>query len=143
MAAPRETRRGREAYMAISVTGENEDHRSQLDSRLHEVAWGLLLMLTGIMWLVPSAKIPEGAWLLGVATILLGANVVRYVSSIPLNGFSVALGLMALLAAVSRFWGTELPLLAVCIIIIGFSLAAKPLFMRSSQEDRTRLPQRR
>ncbi len=58
--------------MAITMTGENEAHRSQLDSRLHEVAWGLLRMLTGIMWLVPSARVPEGAWLLAVCIVIIG-----------------------------------------------------------------------
>ena len=37
-----------------------------LDRRLHDIGWGLLLMLTGMVWLVPAERVPEGAWLLGV-----------------------------------------------------------------------------
>ena len=31
-------------------------------------------MLTGLIWLVPAERVPEGAWLLGVAAILLGVD---------------------------------------------------------------------
>jgi hypothetical protein len=58
-----------------------------LDRRLHDIGWGLLLMLTGMIWLVPAERVPEGAWLLGVAVILLGVNVVRYLKHITFSGF--------------------------------------------------------
>ena len=64
-----------------------------LDRRLHDVGWGLLLMLTGMIWLVPAERVPEGAWLLGVAAILIGVNVVRDVKHITVSGFSLVLGL--------------------------------------------------
>jgi hypothetical protein len=97
-----------------------------LDRRLHDIGWGLLLMLTGMIWLVPAERVPEGAWLLGVAAILLGVNVVRYVKHIT-SGFSLVLGFAALLAAFSRIWRTDLPVLAICLLIIGASLVAKPV----------------
>jgi len=40
-----------------------------LDRRLNDIGWGLLLMLTGLIWLVPTERVPEGAWLLGVAAL--------------------------------------------------------------------------
>src|SRR5512145_283506 len=86
---------------------------ARLDRRLHDIGWGLLLMLTGMIWLVPAERVPEGAWLLGVAAILLGVNVVRYVKHITVSGFSVVLGFAALLAAFSRIWRTDLPVLAI------------------------------
>jgi hypothetical protein len=45
------------------------------DRRLNDIGWGLLFMLTGMIWLLPAERVPEGAWLLGVAAILLGVNV--------------------------------------------------------------------
>jgi hypothetical protein len=63
-----------------------------LDRRLHDIGWGLLLMLTGMIWLVPAERVPEGAWLLGVAAILLGVNVVSYVKHITVSGFSLGSG---------------------------------------------------
>ena len=103
-----------------------------LDRRLHDIGWGLLLMLTGMIWLVPAERVPEGAWLLGVAAILLGVNVVRYLKHITVSGFSLVLGFAALLAAFSRIWRTDVPVLAICLLIIGASLVAKPLLTKTT-----------
>jgi hypothetical protein len=103
-----------------------------LDRRLHDIGWGLLLMLTGMIWLVPAERVPEGAWLLGVAAILLGVNVVRYLKHITVSGFSLVLGFAALVAAFSRIWRTDLPVLAICLLIIGASLVAKPLLTKTT-----------
>jgi hypothetical protein len=105
---------------------------TQLDSRLHDIGWGLLLMLTGTIWLVPAERVPEGAWLLGVAAILLGVNVVRYLKHVPVSGVSLVLGLAALLAAISRLWRTDLPLLAICLLMIGASLVVRPLLTKTT-----------
>jgi hypothetical protein len=80
---------GKEVDMAtelrsVPVNATNEP----LDRRLHDIGWGLLLMLTGMIWLVPAERVPEGAWLVGVAAILLGLNAVRYVKHISVSGFS-------------------------------------------------------
>jgi hypothetical protein len=104
----------------------------QLDRRLNDVGWGLLLMLTGAIWLVPSAIVPPGTWLFGVAIILLGVNVARYVKHIAVSRFSVALGIAAFLAAVSQMWRTDPPLVAIFLLVIGASLVAKPLFTRTA-----------
>ena len=113
---------------SVSVNAAN----ALLDRRLHDIGWGLLLMLTGMIWLVPAERVPEGAWLLGVAAILLGVNVVRYVKHITVSGFSLVLGLAALLAAFSRIWRTDLPVLAICLLLIGASLVAKPLLTKTT-----------
>ncbi len=104
----------------------------QLDRRLHDMGWGLLLMLTGFLWLLPADRVPEGAWLLGVAAILLGVNVVRYLRHIAISGFSLVLGLAALIAALSRAWRTDLPVLAICLLPIGASLVARPFFAKTT-----------
>jgi hypothetical protein len=88
-------------------------------------------MLTGMIWVVPAERVPEGAWLLGVAAILLGVNVVRYLKHIAVSGFSLVLGLAALLAAFSRIWRADFPVLAICLLIIG----AKPCGQAPSDED--------
>lgn len=106
-------------------------HAAELDRRLHDIGWGLLFMLTGVIWVVPAASVPPGAWLFGVAAILLGVNVVRYLQHIPVSGFSFVLGALALIAALSQALGTELPLLAICLLIIGASLVFRPLIART------------
>ncbi|MFN7936985.1 MAG: hypothetical protein U0R19_26925 [Bryobacteraceae bacterium] len=118
--------------MSTVITGDSRLRGSDLDHRIHDVAWGLLLALTGVIWMIPAGKVPEGAWLVGVAAILLGANAVRRVVHVPVSWFSLALGCMALLAAMSQWWGIELPLLPTCLIVIGVSLVVKPLFAARS-----------
>jgi hypothetical protein len=103
---------------------------ARLDHRLNDVGWGLLLMLTGAIWLLPN--VPAGTWLFGVAAILLGVNVARYASHIAVSGFSVVLGLAALVAAFSQVWRTDAPLLAIVLIAIGAGLVIKPLFTRTA-----------
>ena len=108
------------------------DRGARLDRRLHDVAWGLLLLLTGIIWLVPGDRVADGVWLFGVAGILLGVNAVRYVNRIGLNMLSLVLGFAALVAALTRTWTPDLPLLAICFIVIGTSLLARPLLARTT-----------
>jgi hypothetical protein len=112
--------------VSVDIMGGSITDRNRLDHELHEIGWGLLIALTGVIWLVPSELVPEGAWLFGVAAILLGINAIRYAKHIPLNGFSLLLGFAALVAGFTRFWRTDLPLLAICLIVIGGALVAKP-----------------
>jgi hypothetical protein len=104
----------------------------QADRRLHDIGWGLLLLITGVVWLVPRDRIPEGAWLLGVAAVLVGVNVARALAHIRVNGFSLVLGIGALVAALARLWWPDLPLLGICLVVIGASLVLKPLFTKAT-----------
>ena len=70
--------------------------------------------------------------LFGVAAILLDVNVVRHPKHIAVSGFSLVLGFAVLLAALSRIWRTNLPVLAICLLIIGASLVAKPLLTKTT-----------
>jgi hypothetical protein len=103
-----------------------------LDRRLSDIGWGLLFMLTGLVWLVPSQQVPQGTWLFGVAAILIGTNVVRYLNHLAMSSFSLVLGVLALLAAFGQLWRVDLPLLAICLVAIGASLVVKPLLTRTA-----------
>lgn len=111
---------------------DSPNHGVALDRRLHDIAWGLLFTLTGVVWLVPEERVPHGAWLFGVAAILLGVNAVRYFSHVGVNVFSTVLGVIALIAALGQFWRTDLPLFAICLIVIGVSILATRLFTRTT-----------
>jgi hypothetical protein len=105
---------------------------NQLDPRLNDIGWGMLLMLTGVLWLLPPTAAPPGTWLFGVAVILVGVNVARYMKHIAVNGFSFAVGIAAFVAAVSQLWRTDPPLVAIFLLVIGLSLVARPLFTRTA-----------
>ena len=117
--------------MEINTEASQRFHDAKWDRRLNDIGWGLLLMLTGAIWLVPPTYLPAGAWFFGVAAILLGVNVARYVKHIAVSGFSVALGIAALVAALSQMWRTDPPLVAVFLLVIGASLVAKPMWTRT------------
>lgn len=104
----------------------------QLDRQLNDIGWGLLFMLTGLIWLVPAQQVPSGSWLFGVAAVLIGMNVVRYVNHIGISSFSLSLGVLALLAGIGQFWRVDLPLVAICLLVIGASLVAKPWLVKSA-----------
>jgi hypothetical protein len=116
----------------METTADRQLHDTALDRRLHDVGWGLLLMLTGAVWLFPDSAVPVGTWFVGVAAILLGLNVIRYVNHVPISGFSLALGIAACAAAVSQIWSTDLPLVAIFLLVIGASLVVKPLLARDA-----------
>lgn len=107
----------------VDSTGE----LARMDRYLHDLAWGLLLTLTGVIWLFPDSKVPPGTWLFGVAAILIGVNLVRRLNHIRVSALSMILGVIALIAALGEAWRTDLHLLPVCLIIIGLSLVAKPM----------------
>lgn len=116
----------------MEANSEERVRESQADRRLNDIGWGLLLMMTGSVWLLPPGAVPAGTWLFGVAAILLGVNLTRYVKHIAVSGFSVTLGVAALAAAISQTWRTDPPLVAIFLLVIGASLVAKPLFARTA-----------
>jgi hypothetical protein len=48
--------------MLLERTGDSVTaHRTQLDRWLRDIGWGLLLTMTGIIWMLPQDRVPEGA----------------------------------------------------------------------------------
>jgi hypothetical protein len=116
----------------MSPESGKEAATARLDRRLSDIGWGLLFILTGLIWMVPAQQVPEGTWLFGVAAVLIGINVVRYLKHIPTSGFTLVLGFLALFAALGQLWRVDLPLLAICLLVIGASLVAKPWLTRTA-----------
>ena len=102
------------------------------DRRLNHIGWGLLLMLTGSVWMMLPEAAPPGIWLFGVAIILVGVNAVRYAMHMDVSRFSVGFALGAFVAAISQIWRTDPPVVASFAIVIGASLMVKPVFSRTA-----------
>ena len=104
--------------------------KEDLERRIDEIGWGLFLAVMGGLLLVPAETLPRGLWILAVGLILVGVNVARYLNQIRINWFITVLGLFALAAGVSAFFGVQLPLFAIVLIVLGGGMLFRPLFHR-------------
>jgi hypothetical protein len=96
------------------VNSETEPFARRLDS----AGWALFIIWVGIALL---ADVGWGWGLIGVAAIILGEGVVRWLKGLRIHGFSIAMGLMFLLAGLWELLSVTWPLIP--ILIIGFGLA--------------------
>lgn len=98
------------------------------DRRLDAIGWGLFLIMLGVLWLMPRDRLPEGSWLVGTGLILLGLSAARYIRGVPLRGFTVLLGTLALLVGLSDVLGAKVPFAPIALIMVGAGMLLKPLF---------------
>ena len=61
----------------------------------------------------------EGTWLVGAGLIMLGLNAARYYTGIKMSRFSIALSIIALAIGLTDFFGLDLPLVPILIILFG------------------------
>ena len=99
------------------------------DKRLDAVGWGLFLIMLGALWLLPKDRLPEGSWLIGTGLILLGLSAARYFRGVQIRGFTVLLGILALLIGLSDMFGAKLPFVPILLIMVGAGILLKPLFV--------------
>ncbi len=107
----------------------NQDTQIALNKRLEAIGWGLFLIMIGGIWLVPDEHVPQGTWLIGAGLIMLGINWVRYLKGIKTSGFTIVLGILALLAGLGGLFGVK-PLVAILLILMGASIILKPLILK-------------
>ena len=101
--------------------------RVALERRFEDLGWGVLLVTIGTIWLVPENHVPHGTWLMAAGIILLGLNAARFFSGIRMSGFSIVVGMLALLAGLGQFFGVGVPLFPIALIVIGTWSLLKPL----------------
>jgi hypothetical protein len=102
-----------------------EDKRDFGDN-IEAVAWGALFIWWGLSFIQPL--MPNGLDAAGTGVILLALNAMRHFKGIPMNGFSVTLGILTLV------WGGldisrsvfhlpyKLPVFAILLIVLGVVL---------------------
>jgi hypothetical protein len=109
---------------------------SALDRRLDDLGWGMFLVMTGTLWLMPAGSVPEGTWLVGTGVLLLGLNAIRRANDIPIHALTAILGVLALLAGLGTLVGVTLPLFAICLILVGGAIILRPFLSAHSSERR-------
>ena len=119
---------------AVEVAASHHQQDTQLSRRIDGIGWGLLLIMTGAIWLIPDQQVPQGTWLIGTGALLLTLNGIRYLKGIGAHGLVTFLGAVALAAGLGEYFGLRLPLLAICFIVIGGGIILKPLIVRTRSE---------
>ena len=107
------------------------DNARRLNTNFEMAAWGALFIWWGVTELFKF--LPDGTGVIGIGLILLGLNAARWLNGIPTNGFSITLGILALvwggleLAGVVLQLPFELPVFAILLITLGVILLAREL----------------
>jgi hypothetical protein len=102
------------------------ENTNKPDPVLDTIAWGAFFILWGITEMFQS--LPDGLGALGVGIILLGLNLVRSRQGQPTSGFTITLGVMALLMGALELaepylhLSIEIPVFPILLIMFGVSL---------------------
>ena len=103
---------------------------------LETIAWGALFIWWGITELFPF--LPHGAGAIGVGLILLGLNVARLLSGVRASGFTITLGILALVWGGLELAGSllalpfQIPVFAVLLIVLGAIMLVRELLSHNA-----------
>lgn len=53
------------------------NEKREIKNRVNGLGWGLFLIMSGVLWLLPAGLIPSGSWLISTGAILLAVNLVK------------------------------------------------------------------
>ncbi|HSD83971.1 MAG TPA: hypothetical protein VLG46_08945 [Anaerolineae bacterium] len=101
------------------------------------VAWGLFFVWWGITELFPL--LPHGLGAIGIGVILLGLNAVRSRNGLPTSGFTITLGILALVLGGLELAGSvlklpfEIPVFAILLIVLGVIVLGRELLQNRSE----------
>jgi hypothetical protein len=104
------------------------DNARTLNRYFETIAWGAIFIWWGLTELLNF--LPNGIDAVGFGLIFLGVNVARSLKGIPTNGFSITLGILALvwggldLARSVLHLPFQIPIFATLLIVLGMTLLA-------------------
>ena len=105
------------------------DNVRTINRNYGQLAWGAIFIWWGITELFNF--LPDGTGALGFGLILIGLNVARPLNGMPASGFSITLGILALVFGVLELAGFfltlpfEIPVFAVLLIVLGMVVLAQ------------------
>ncbi len=95
------------------------------------LAWGAIFIWWGITELFHF--LPDGTGALGLGLILLGVNAARYLNGIPMSGFSITVGILAVVWGGLELAGAllslpfQIPVFAILLIVLGVIVLGRSL----------------
>jgi len=108
-----------------------DEAQRMLNKKFETVAWGVFFIWWGITALF--SFLPRGVNTIGIGLILLGLNIARYARQIPTSGFTVVLGVIALVLGGFEFIRNvlalpfQLDVFPILLIVLGVVLLAREL----------------
>jgi hypothetical protein len=102
-----------------------------LNHKLETVAWAAFFIWWGVTELFQS--LPPGIGAIGIGVILLSLNAARRQNGLPASGFTITLGILALvlggleLASAILHLPFELPVFAILLIVLGMIMLGREL----------------
>jgi hypothetical protein len=116
----------------------SKDSKRRVEAAVTTCGWGLFFIWIGIALF---ARVGWAAGLLGVGTIILGAQVARKYYGLRLEGFWVAVGFFFVLGGVWKLLNVQVGLVPILCIVAGASLLVS-VFVdmprdQSGQQNRT------
>ena len=105
-------------------------NRATTEKQLEVGTWGVFFLWMGSALL---ASLPSGAWVLGVGVILLGAQLVRRLNTLRVEGFWVVAGLLFVVGGASQLahLAINVAFIPLLCILAGAGLVAKALMHRA------------
>ena len=119
LCSPRSRKKTTMMTMPLTNPIHNQPDRDALNQRFQGTAWAIFLIMSGVLWLLPSWLLPDGLWLLSTGFVLLGLNVARALHDIETSGFTVTLGLLALIGGMGNLMSVSLPIVPALLIGSG------------------------
>ena len=107
------------------------------NQKLEAIAWAAIFIWWGLTELFQS--FPPGIGAIGLGIILLGLNAARSRSGLPASGFTLTLGILALiwggldLTAAVMHLSFELPVFAILLIVLGMIVLGRSLIQNRSE----------
>ena len=130
---------GREPVQAEPAPVGDPD-KAALNKRIETIAWGLFFVMLGCRLLVPDTAVPSGVWSICIGLILIGLNVARYFFQIKMSGFTIVLGILAIIGGILALVGMEQIEGPILLIVVGAALLLRPFFEKrallGSSEER-------
>lgn len=108
-----------------------------LNRNFETMAWGAFFVWWGITELFKF--LPEGTGAVGFGLILIGLNVARSLNGIPTSGFTITLGILALVLGGLELAGLflslpfQLPVFAILLIVLGVIVLAREMIGNRNQ----------
>ena len=121
-------------HEAWNSVDERNDGWRVTEGLLDDLGWGTLLISVGVLWMMPEGKLPHGTWMIAAGFIVLLFSAARLVHKASVNGFSVAVGALAVIAGIGAAFDVRLPMFPIGLIVIGLCMLLSP-----PQEDRRNL----